>query len=164
MGDCSPQQLVDTAHPREWQCTLETAPERFCTNPRTPRPPQTQQSDFVSTTLGTVLEVVEAPSLVRAGTAQPHQRQGNIARLCPVGLEVSVNLTQVRATGCQLGIAPTNIHEQHLAVVHAVNPGSFTPHLDLLSTEDRSEKRLRGTTLQANLYARFHRCGILHVL
>ena len=48
--------------------------------------------------------------------------------------------------------------------MHAVNPGKFTPHLDLLSTEGRSEKHLRATALQANVHASSHGCGILHVL
>ena len=91
------QQFVDRALPREWQHTLKTAPERICTNPRSPRPPKPQQGDFISTTLGNVLEITGAPTLVSTGTAQPYQRQGNTARLRPVGPEINVTATRIES-------------------------------------------------------------------
>ena len=46
---------------------------------------------------GNVLEIVDAPTLVRHGTAQPHQRQGNTARLYPLGPTIRVTMEQARA-------------------------------------------------------------------
>jgi len=92
------QHFVDTALPRKWQEVLATAPERFCSNdPGTPCPSQPQQGDFVSTARGSVLEIVGAPTLARHGTAQPHQRQGNTARLYPLGPTIRVTMEQARA-------------------------------------------------------------------
>ena len=66
-------------------------------DPGTPCPSQPQQGDFVSTARGSVLEIVDAPTLTRHGTAQPHQRQGNTARLYPLGPTVRVTKEQARA-------------------------------------------------------------------